>query len=308
LFYVLIMASVLSTGALATAAWLFYSVPEIVALTRGLMDFCQSVLVWCVGYSSIVRVTLLWTGGVALAGGFLYASTRCVASYLRARGALKRLPLRDAGGAVVLIRDATALTAFTHGLLNPRIYLSAGLLEGLTGEEKRAVFLHELCHRKGRDPLRFLLFNFLRDMFFYAPALRCLADRVRAGREYMADDAAASTMEGRLSLASAIIKVTASNTTTLAHLEASLGGVRPGSIVEDRVMRLVEGGEPRLRPVSFRNIAVSLSAAAVILFPMTMTMGAAMPEKRCTTEHCSVHVDRLGEDCKAHCKVSSHRH
>lgn len=46
------------------------------------------------------------------------------------------------------------LTAFAVGMMGPRIYMSAGLENRLSGQELRAILLHEEHHRRTHAPLR----------------------------------------------------------------------------------------------------------------------------------------------------------
>lgn len=50
-------------------------------------------------------------------------------------------------------------TAFTYGLLMPRVFISQGLRAQLTQAEQHVVTSHEQCHVNRRDPLKKLLFS-----------------------------------------------------------------------------------------------------------------------------------------------------
>src|SRR4029078_11520230 len=68
--------------------------------------------------------------------------------------------------------------AFTAGLFNPAIYVSADLSRILKPDQLVAVLAHEEAHRRRRDPLRLSLFRFFACALFYVPAIRRLADDI----------------------------------------------------------------------------------------------------------------------------------
>ncbi len=79
--------------------------------------------------------------------------------------------------------------------------------------------------------------------------------------------------------------------------------------VEARLLYLIEGTRPARSALKARPVIISLIMSAVITLSLagaiTSSM-AAMPE--CSKEHCSVHSDALGAECKTHCEMSEHNH
>jgi len=304
LIFPLILISMAVLGALA---WAALGLPALLALTYGLTDFCQSLLVRCVEYSSILEVAFLWAGFLTLCSGLVYGMGRAATNLVRTARAVKKLPLTGRGRSVVLIRDGSR-TAFTHGFLNPRVYLSTGLLDSLEREEKQAVFLHELHHRRRRDPLRFFLFNLLKDSFFYIPALRHMVGSAIARGEHEADRAGAEA--GPLSLASALVKVASFNRASHAGMLASItggGGAKNPRSMTARVERLVEGTDFRHAHIPARQVAASIMVALVLSVSLALpVLSSSEVNAECTTDHCAVHSDKLGQECKTHCELSSH--
>ncbi len=294
---------VVSLAALGALAWAFSGLPALLTVTYGLMDFCQSLLVRCVEYSAILKVVFVWAGFLTLFTGLLYGLGTSGVNLLRSLRAVKKLPLSPRSSSVVLIRDGSG-TAFTHGLLNPRIYISTGLIGSLDKGELKAVLLHELHHRKRRDPLRFFLLNLLKDSFFYIPAVRHLAQSAIARGEHEADEAGA--VAGPLSLASALVKVASFNRAASISMQASITGGGPGAgSMTARVERLVEGSGFTHPGPSLKSMAASVVTAVLLsvslLLPLFGSQAAA-----CTTEHCALHSKMLGKDCRTHCETSSH--
>ena len=103
--------------------------------------------------------------GLALAGHSLLRQV--VASHrlaCRARMLAQALPDQliqaamqtGLGGRVVLV-DAPESFSFVYGVLSPRVAVSRGLLEGVSGGELRAVLEHERYHVCNLDPLKVVL-------------------------------------------------------------------------------------------------------------------------------------------------------
>lgn len=280
--------------------WAGNGLPGLFQATRSILDFCRSVFVFCTGYGDVIKIAILWAGAAIPLAGLIYGVCKGLKGAVGAHLAVKRLPLYDRSKSVVLIKDDNARTAFTHGLLRPRVYISTGLLKGFDRDEVKAVLKHELHHRRRRDPFKFLILSILSDSFFYIPLVKELVKRVRAKREHDADDSVKDP-EGRLCLAGALVKAARFNR---AAVPASLTGLDP---VTARVKRLVEGREARLNAPSFKAVLVSsamtLMVAASLIMPVRVNAVA-----ECSTDHCAVHMDELGEACKTHCATHGAHH
>ncbi|MBI2413951.1 MAG: M56 family metallopeptidase [Deltaproteobacteria bacterium] len=288
----------------ATALWGYYGLPGLIEATSGFTELCQSLFARCLEYYEIITFIAMWLGAALLASGLLYSlirnSLRTVQSYY----AVSRLPVRSKKSPVVLIDDLSE-AAFTHGIFRPRIYLTLGLLKGLDKDELRAVFLHELHHKRERDPLRLLLLSFFRDLFFYAPVVKDIAANLKIKMEHASDDAAAKKEGERLVLASALIKVARGN------YSAFVPSITGNSQVSARVRRLVDGKEPRFSRPTSRAVVLSVAAAAFLAFSLAYPVGAKTMDHECTLKQCSVHVDKVAkcrEHCDAHDTRSRHAH
>lgn len=107
----------------------------------------------------------------------------------------------------VRIIDDARPAAFTAGLLAPRIFLSAGLLALLDGDELEAVLVHERSHLRHRDPAYLLAGRAVAAACFFVPAVLDLVRRHQAAVELAADAEVAAVQGERLSLSSAIVKL-----------------------------------------------------------------------------------------------------
>ncbi|MBI1912521.1 MAG: M48 family metalloprotease [Deltaproteobacteria bacterium] len=303
-----VLVPVLTIIALASAAlgWAAYGLPGLFNLTFGVMNLCQSLFVRCLEYTAILKVVLVWLGIFALAGGLLYAAFKNIKGLLKAHGIIKAMPLMDKGSSVVLIKDDLSKAAFTHGLIKPRIYISTGLIKSLERSELLSVFAHELHHKRNYDPLRFFLFNFLRDAFFYLPLISHFVGVMLLKKECEADDAAIAAISEPVSLAEALVKVASFNRASFAP--ASFTGNIEGGSISGRVRRIIEGRELKFKRPALRAITISLFIAGLLMTSILLPLhSAASLANDCSTEHCSTHINKLGDDCRTHCKTS-HKH
>lgn len=305
----LFILSALSSGA---ALWLVYAMPGILADTFGLIGFCQSLFVKCAEYFSFIKLLAFWCGALLILSGFVYAAFRAAASIIKARQAIKRLPVKDSGGKVVLINDGALNAAFTSGLIFPRIYISKGLLERLDRDELRGVFFHELHHKRRFDPLRFFLMNFLKDAFFYLPIAGYFVGRVRVKKELEADDAALAAMKEPVSLAGALLKAAsfgaAAFNPVATHLTGGKDNLTGDGTIEARVKRLIEGVQIRLSAPRPAPVIASVLVAGFVAVSFISSFSANIRHE-CTPKHCAVHINKLGNDCKTHCALSKrHSH
>ncbi len=284
--------------------WLVSGHSGLIALTYEIALFCQSLMVQCVESLEILKISFLWLGAAVLMVGLVTAVVKGVRGLVKTRRAIRRLPLKRAGS-IVLVDDEGSGAAFTHGLIRPRIYLSRGLIKSLDHDELKGVFLHELHHKRRYDPLRFFFITFVKDAFFYLPVARYLAYYVRTKSEGAADDAAVSNMREPYSLAGALLKVARSNSLKTVAASASITGTNIDGSVEARIKRLVHGTSLRPGGPGVRAVATSMLVAGLILLSLVLPLktGALGLLKDCSTDHCTLHADRLGSECKAHCEV-----
>lgn len=162
------------------------------------------------------------------------------------------------GGRVVLI-DAPERFSFAYGVLTPRVAVSGGLVEGVSGEELRAVLEHEHYHVCNLDPLKVVFVQALSAAFFFLPALDSLRARYLAGRELAADRRAVRAC-GRRALASALLKVVRGPDWSELEGVAAIGGPE---LLDVRVAQLETGIQPKLSTLSLTRATVSLVGAAL---------------------------------------------
>ncbi|MDP2681457.1 MAG: M56 family metallopeptidase [Deltaproteobacteria bacterium] len=288
-----------------TAAWFSYGFPRLISFTEVLAEWCQSLFLQCLEYFLIIKTFFLWFGFIVLSAWFAYAVFKAFFTLLKAARQIKKLPL-SCHGDITVIKDDKLKTAFTHGLFQPKIYISAGLINSLDKSELKAVYLHELHHKNRKDPLRFFILSIAKDTFFYIPVKGFIERIIRTRIEAKADDAAVMEMKEPLSLAAALLKIAGFNKNMLMFQPASITGI--GS-VENRIKRLVEGKGEKIKLPSAKAIATSIFISGFLMLSLAFPLFASFPAHgRCDMEHCDVHKIKLGKGCHNHCEVQEHKH
>ena len=139
---------------------------------------------------------------------------------------------------LILLDNNKLRCAFTLGLWNPKVYLSTGICSYLTRKELLAVILHEIYHKKNKDPLKLFIVQILSALNFFLPINYYLLNLYSSASEKAADDNAINFSREPLELASALVKVSKSYNMALLHPLAS--SFKGHNIVEDRISRLLE--------------------------------------------------------------------
>ncbi len=93
----------------------------------------------------------------------------------------------------VIVTDKVKSPAL-FGVVRPRLLLPEGIIETLTQEELRYVFLHELAHLKRRDIYLGWLMVILQVLHWFNPLVWLAFHRMRADRELACDGLVLSTM------------------------------------------------------------------------------------------------------------------
>lgn len=250
-----------------------------------LLEKCRELLAQCMLAVRAAGAPLFWLPISLLAGGVAYACIDRVRvsrrlDRLLAFHSIRRLspdePIGNLAREFRLEEQVHALVglapnpAFTLGVLRPRIYIAEELQRSLTAVELRAVFRHEVCHLRRRDPLRFAVLRFLSKTFPWLPLLRVWVEELMEDAEFVADDFAAAQDGGvdPLDVASALVVLGRANQLPLAGA-ASIGGFR---LLDRRVRRLA--GAPAaassrfpLRPALLSSTALAIVWAFSLLGP-----------------------------------------
>lgn len=211
----------------------------------------------------------LWTGSgmdwltLVLAGGAVVAFTGNLPRRLwQTRGVarvLDALALPSPTARAWRVVDMDGPLALTTGLMRPRIYLSARLLDALSPAELAAVVGHEEAHRQRRDAVRQLAAEVLTRLHL-PPIRRRLLKDLSLASERACDEEAALGSSGRLCVAGTLLKVARLNAKRQLPADTLLLTMT-GADLEARI-------EALLRPVAQRQIApwsLLIPGAGVIL-------------------------------------------
>ena len=155
------------------------------------------------------------------------------------------------------------------GVIRPRLIIARSVLASCSAEELRAVLAHEQGHIDRRDNLRRLLIAAAPDVISWLPASARLFAAWREATEEAADDAAAQAgAEGRLRLASALIKV-AKLAPGPAPAVIPTSALYCGEHLEGRIRRLLEPlglqREPAATWRSRLTLAVGIGCSILVL-------------------------------------------
>ena len=219
-------------------------------------------------------------GCALLVGGWrgmsgLLATYRFTHRLHRDRGPLPPRVARIANDLGVAARMAyvpwTEPMACCYGFVQPRIAVTAGLIERLDDEELVAVIGHERAHLRRHDPLRYLVLDALTAAAFMVPLAPALRQRWTAQTE-LAADRAALVVASRGALAGALLAVIGPS-----HSPPGIAGL---TATEARIAQLAGGWA--LPPIPGRATAASVAFAAVVTLAMVdLAASTALAQAMC---------------------------
>lgn len=227
----------------------------------GLLSLALGPLGWCVALGVIVGgdpLLALEIGGGALA--VLWA-TLVAGELLRSHRLAQALAANAQEAALfgvpIRVTPALGLDAVVLGSIRPRIYVGSAMLAALSGEEMRAVLLHEDHHRRTYAPIRAVALDAWLRLLGRSQKIRgMLLDRL-AELESLADADAMRRGSSARSLARALLKG-----------DVSLQPVSFAYAAERRVERLLDhaDGNPMEAPgrLPYEWIPVVVLAVATV--------------------------------------------
>lgn len=178
--------------------------------------------------AAVGRAALAWARASRRAGAWI--------------GTARPLALGDTGIAAFEIDDGAPLMALV-GVLRPRLLVTRGLLDALTGEELAASVAHEIGHWRARDNLKRLAMRAAPDLLVASSAARAIERRWASASEHSADRLAGDDGPTRCALASALVKV-ARLTPPMAPVAEPISTLVGGGEIASRVERLLDDGAP----------------------------------------------------------------
>jgi len=106
---------------------------------------------------------------------------------------------------VLLLQSELVSMPVTFGFLKPTILIPFGMIAGLPADQLETILLHELAHIRRNDYLSNLLLYITESVFFFNPAFRWMASRIRQEREACCDDIVLSETHNRNNYFDALI-------------------------------------------------------------------------------------------------------
>lgn len=259
-------AAVASAGfalfTLAMSAWLVTTAAHHARSPNQLLAACQYV----VSQGPLVTAGYIAAGALAawslvVLGRLGWRARRDLPAAWRQGQALGSCEEAEvwAGGAAVSVRllEMEPPAAFVAGFIHPRIYVSTGLLRKAAPLELEAAVLHEVAHRRRRDPLRCWLVD-LALTSLYLPGTGWLCAAYRAAREASADAEATARMGDDRPLLRAIAMVAGPPPVAAA---CSLGDERARALREVRYQGIEVGMGQHLALAA----SLALVAATMVL-------------------------------------------
>jgi beta-lactamase regulating signal transducer with metallopeptidase domain len=208
----------------------------------------------------------------------LWATRRTLTAVLRRRvepsARLRRIAATAAlDGRLDVVGDQAAFT-FCHGLRQPRVCISTGMVEVLDDDELLAVLLHEAHHLRHRDPLKILISRTISSGLTFLPLAGALHDSFRSGKELCADaDAAAAG--GRLPLARALVKLLDTDRPSWPAGVLAIGALTP---TEARLRGLVESDRAPEMPSAIDWIVSAALVAGIFGFSYGAAVAGSVPQ------------------------------
>lgn len=154
------------------------------------------------------------------------------------------------------------------GLAKPVIVVPRWVMEELSTEELRQVFLHEMTHLRRRDDWTNLVQQVVRALFFFHPAVWWIEKNAALEREMACDDAVLAETKSPRAYAECLAYLAERSFArrSIALAQAVLGRVRQTSA---RVAKILEGN-PRNGQLSWKP-AASLVAGFAVVFSVCVS-------------------------------------
>jgi D-alanyl-D-alanine endopeptidase (penicillin-binding protein 7) len=242
--------TVTSSGQFAAAASL--SVREAADVS----DYLQTNLVWVVSLWAACAGALTLRIGLGLL--WVRRAARQPSGDAAWQAKLERMATQFGIGRTVRLRVVANLASpITAGWWSPVVLVPASLITGMPPHLLEALLAHELAHVKRHDYLVNLGQNVVETLLFYHPAVWWISGRIRAEREQIADDIAASQLGEPRRLALALSELERFQFSSHHLAQAANGGD-----LMTRIKRLVR---PDTQALNWKAAIPVLGLAATLL-------------------------------------------
>lgn len=236
------------------------------AQVGGLLPWLQANLAFMVAGWAAIALTL----SLRMALGLLWIGRTCAQhrSDHAWQATLAAMASRFGVERPVRLRIVDGLASpITAGWLRPVVLLPAALVTGMPPHLLEALLAHELAHVRRYDYLVNLAQNVVETLLFFHPAVWWISHRIRAERELIADDFAASKLGEPRRLALALSELEKLQFSTHHLAQAANGG--------DLMVRIKRLLRPEVQILNWKA-TIPVAGLAIALLSAG---GAAMAEK-----------------------------
>jgi beta-lactamase regulating signal transducer with metallopeptidase domain len=192
----------------------------------------------------------------------------------------------------ILVVKGGKLSAYTIGLIKPKIVVSRLLIQKLSREQLEAVILHELYHLRSNHVLWLLFSRLISSLFFFIPLIEHLARELRTEFELAADAFVVDKQKTRDHLCGSLALNLQYAGDSFPHFATSPIERRVESLVGNKLSFERIG----MKPLSVSIFSLALMLGIAIVQPSQVaaefafeTGGVCRVEEGCQTTDCSGH-------------------
>lgn len=203
---------------------------------------------------------------IASAGLLIVGAVRLAVAGLSTRRALRHWLatadsiVLDGVNAPAYAIDSVFPVVAVVGMIRPQLVIARTVLDHCPADELRAILSHEQRHLARRDNLRRAVLTWLPDVLSFLPAGETLIAMWHDAAEAVADDGAEDLgPAGRVSLASALLRVARLAPAGAPMVSLPASALYRGEDISDRVRRLLDPPSPPVetRLSGWRRVAMS---------------------------------------------------
>lgn len=173
-------------------------------------------------------------------------------------------PIEIAGGIPVYEVPIEAPMMALAGVFRPRLLVTRGVVDALTGEELQAGIAHEIGHFRARDNLKRLAMRAAPDVLVSTRTAAAIEARWASAAEHDADRAGAADNAARCALASALVKV-ARLTPLSTPLAEPISTLVDGGDIASRVHHLLDDHSPAARVGHLPRLSTAVAIVGTVV-------------------------------------------
>ncbi len=234
---------------------------------------CQAPVTFSNHPYTITGLFILAVGLLTIILSFIIKSARI---YIKTGGFIKKYTARkhfasakltqlakqiNLNGKVIEIDTAEPMV-FCYGFINPRICISAAIVNSLSHQELKAVLLHEQHHLKVHEPIKLLLVKIISNALFFIPGIKSLTKQYAVFSELAADETATNNFQNKVPLAQALNKILAQKENLAIQKGLAISFF--SQIIEERVNKLVDNNYTPSLKFGFVKIFSSIAVFGIL--------------------------------------------